>query len=251
MHQLAVVLHQLGHLVKVSYADHFSNAFIQKDFFLSKNLCFSLQEIQSSNFLDQDYTVITPYPEKNYQQTCYFLQDKKYRCLSYHQYLQNFFKNKQRIIFIGQEQQVMFSLARHVLEYHQQRSDYLIDHPDFFSVLTLSDAPLVLIQIKDITINQKLIYTHHIGVISALPATQAVCLAQFVQASPKGGILIYDKADACVSALASKPPREDIASLPYHKVYAAGVKILFKHLGITAEAFEEALLSFTNQPSTL
>ncbi len=257
MHQLAVALHHLGHDITVSYAKKTPLAI--KDFFIQKDLCIAIDSIQAlKNVLKKDTIVITPQDIDNTTITSLYSYIKRNTIPSsdYYQYLKQCFKHKQHIVFLGEKKKMMCALTKHILQYYTRNFDYIIYESDLSVKFALSDAPIVLVQEPMVMpIKDKIVYKHHIGVISTFSPSAdekftKEYVQEFVQASPKGGTLIYCKQDALVNTIASVPPREDIKKIPYVMVespldeHVQGVRFLLENIGITSDAFEKALPSF-------
>ena len=219
-------------------------------------------------------------------------KERGVKIYSYPEYILSRCRDKQRVVIAGSHGKTsVTSLIIHVLNFYKRKFDYICGTiPKRFdcSVKLGEDAPVIVIEGDEYTASpidkrpKFLVYEHHIGVITGIARdhinvfpTEESYTEQFVRfadASPKGGILIYNADDKLVSKIAKKE-RDDVQAIGYHAhkhgvrdgafyLSAAGekipIKLFGKHnmqnisaakevclkLGITAEMFYEALQQF-------
>lgn len=219
-------------------------------------------------------------------------KEKEIKIYSYPEYILAHCHDKQRVVVAGSHGKTsVTSLIIHVLNFHKKTFDYVCGTiPKGFdcSVKLSEDAPVIIIEGDEYTASpidkqpKFLVYEHHIGVITGIARdhinvfpTEESYTEQFIKfadASPKGGILIYNADDKLTTKIAKKE-RVDLQTIGYHAhkngvkdgVYylvSSGEKIPVKlfgqhnmlnisaakevclKLGITPEMFYEALQHF-------
>jgi UDP-N-acetylmuramate: L-alanyl-gamma-D-glutamyl-meso-diaminopimelate ligase len=208
--------------------------------------------------------------------------------------------NKQRIVVAGSHgKTTITAIILHVLEFYKRSFDYVIGSrvPGLANSVRLStDAPLIVIEGDEYFSSpldrtpKFLRYHHHIGVISGIAwdhanvfPTEDEYIRQFdafADATPKGGILIFNELDAVTAVLCNKE-RPDILHVPFKthpyeiengrvilissnkekiplKVFGkhnlmniAAAKEVLKKVGITAEQFYKAIPSFVGAAGRL
>ena len=141
--------------------------------------------------------------------------------------------HQQRILCIGgMTSKVQFLLTMmHVLEYHNKPFDYFIDTPTVAQTVRLSDAPIMLLEgdcraasIIDDTLAPRY-FQHHTVVFTPLhwrvsPPPEVYSqwkegLTALVEATPKGGSIIYDDQDELIQSI-TQTQKKNIGYIPYH-----------------------------------
>lgn len=208
--------------------------------------------------------------------------------------------NKQRVVVAGSHgKTTITAIIIHVLEFCKRRFDYVIGSrvPGLAHSVRLSvDAPLIVIEGDEYFSSpldrtpKFLRYQHHIGLISGIAwdhanvfPTEDDYIRQFdafADATPKGGILVFNELDPVTAVLCNKE-RPDILHVPFKthpyeiengnvilissnkekiplKVFGkhnlmniAAAKEVLKKIGITAEQFYKAIPSFVGAAGRL
>jgi UDP-N-acetylmuramate: L-alanyl-gamma-D-glutamyl-meso-diaminopimelate ligase len=208
--------------------------------------------------------------------------------------------NKQRIVVTGSYgKTTIAAIIVHALQFCNRSFNYVMgsEAPGMKRSIRLShDAPMIIIGTDDCfsftpeAAPQLLHYRHHIGVISGLawdhadifPTEEAYVrpFHAFADATPKGGILVFNENDAAAAALAGKE-RPDVQTIPYKihpyqiengrvslitdskekvqvKIFGrhnlmnlSAAKEVLKKIGITADQFYRAIPAFAGAAGRL
>lgn len=219
---------------------------------------------------------------------------------SYPEYIYQFCKNKQRIVIAGSHgKTTITSMVMHVLKTFNRKFDYLVGAQleGFDNMVKLSqDAPIIIIEGDEYLasaldkVPKFLKYQHHIALVSGIAwdhinvfPTIDQYVRQFdhlADATPKGGILIYNEDDAIASVICQKE-REDVTVSEYKahpseitdgKTFLvtpsrkkipldvfgehnmrniSGAKAVCSKIGITEEQFYEAISTFKGAANRL
>lgn len=209
-------------------------------------------------------------------------------------------RNKQRVVVAGSHgKTTITAILIHVLDYYKRPFDYVIGSriPGHAHSVRLSeDAPLIVIEGDEYFSSpldhtpKFLRYQHHIGVISGIAwdhanvfPTEDDYIRQFdafADATPKGGILVFNEQDAVAAVLCNKE-RPDVLHVPFkthpyeiedgqvflissgkekiplnvfgrhNLMNIAAAKEVLKKIGITAEQFYRAIPGFTGAAGRL
>jgi UDP-N-acetylmuramate: L-alanyl-gamma-D-glutamyl-meso-diaminopimelate ligase len=220
-------------------------------------------------------------------------QELGLRIYSYPEYIYEQSRDKQRVVIAGSHgKTTTTSLILHVLRYFNRKFDHLVGAriEGFDNMVKLSDdAPLVVIEGDEYfssPIDRRpkfLHYHHHIALISGIAWDHINVYPEFeayvdqfealAEASPKGGILVYDETDDVVSVICKKE-RPDVLPIGYGphpsviregKTYLvtpagqevpievfgehnmknlSGAKAVLERIGIEEDMFYEAVRSF-------
>jgi UDP-N-acetylmuramate: L-alanyl-gamma-D-glutamyl-meso-diaminopimelate ligase len=153
---------------------------------------------------------------------------------SYPEYIYQQSIDKQRIVIAGSHgKTTITSMILHVLKHYNRKFDYLVGAAieGFDTMVKLSDdAPIIVVEGDEyfsspIDRRPKILnYRHHIGLISGIawdhinvfPTFEDYVkqFELFADATPKGGILIFDETDDLVTVICRKE-REDVIPLEY------------------------------------
>jgi hypothetical protein len=168
-------------------------------------------------------------------------QELGLKVFSYPEYIYEQSRDKQRIVIAGSHgKTTITSMILHVLKYHNRKFDYMVGAQieGFETMVRLSeDAPVIIIEGDEYLASpvdrrpKFLLYKHHIGLVSGIAwdhinvfPTFDEYVRQFdlfADATPKGGMLIYDETDDLVTVICRKE-REDVTRVEYtthkHKV---------------------------------
>jgi UDP-N-acetylmuramate: L-alanyl-gamma-D-glutamyl-meso-diaminopimelate ligase len=156
------------------------------------------------------------------------------RIYSYPEYIYQQSVDKQRVVIAGSHgKTTITSMILHVLHFHGRKFDYLVGAKieGFDTTVKLTeDAPIIIIEGDEYLSSpldrqpKFLHYHHHIGLISGIawdhinvyPTFEDYVrqFEEFADASPKGGVLIFDETDDLVAVICRKE-REDVASMEY------------------------------------
>ena len=218
--------------------------------------------------------------------------------LSFPEFVYQQSQDKHRVVIAGSHGKTTISaMIVHVLNHYKRKADYVIGASveGLENSVKFSDAPLIIIEGDEYLtspldrVPKFLKYHHHIGVISGIAwdhinvfPTEDEYVKQFdlfADATPKGGILIYNSEDAMASVVGNKE-REDVISIPYktpkykiidgqlyliHGSLRVKLKIFGEHnlqnleaarhvlnkVGITDAMFYEAIQSFSGAGNRL
>lgn len=220
--------------------------------------------------------------------------------ISFPEFIFQHSKNKQRVVVAGSHgKTTITAIIVHVLEFYKRSFDYVIGSrvPGLPHSVRLSEgAPLIVIEGDEYFSSpldrtpKFLRYQHHIGVISGIAwdhanvfPTEDEYIRQFdafADATPKGGILVFNELDAVTAVLCNKD-RPDILHVPFKthpyeiengnvilissnkekiplRVFGkhnlmniAAAKEVLKKIGITAEQFYKAIPSFVGAAGRL
>jgi UDP-N-acetylmuramate: L-alanyl-gamma-D-glutamyl-meso-diaminopimelate ligase len=211
---------------------------------------------------------------------------------SYSEYIYTRSADKQRIVFTGGlETNYIYLLTAHVLHYWHRQFDYVWQQPipSWKTSVQLTDAPIILLQADALptsVLNNKpqfLTYQHNILVLSGLIEERGKAYATIddtlkaletlADATPKGGVLIYNQAIPLLKKLGAKN-RTDVKALTYQTLdyytkkdqaylktpqgavpiaYTDGItlqamaaaQVLAENLGVDEERFYQAIPSFS------
>jgi UDP-N-acetylmuramate: L-alanyl-gamma-D-glutamyl-meso-diaminopimelate ligase len=211
---------------------------------------------------------------------------------AYPQYITHYAQDKQRIVITGGLEAIYIcAVAMHVLRYWHRAFDYVLDKPipGWDRLVRLTNAPIILLEADALptsTLDQTpqfLTYQHNLALISGISEERGnmyatiddylKALQTLADATPKGGILIYNQAVALLKELGTKT-RTDVKTLgfqdlPYHykgnQAYLitpqkdipiayinpmllqaiAAAQLLLKNIGLDEQKFYEAVPSFS------
>ncbi len=186
---------------------------------------------------------------------------------SFPEFIRKFSNDKQRIVVGGSHgKTTITSMVMHVMKAAGKKFDYLVgaDVEGFpISVRLSGDAPTIIIEGDEYfssAIQSKpkfLIYEHHLGLISGIkwdhinvfPTIEDYVRAfeDFADATPKGGILIFNEDDDIATVIGRKE-RDDVFQTEYgihpHKIVDGKTFLLTKNKGeVPLEIFGEHNLS--------
>jgi UDP-N-acetylmuramate: L-alanyl-gamma-D-glutamyl-meso-diaminopimelate ligase len=209
-------------------------------------------------------------------------------------------KNKQRVVVAGSHgKTTITAIILHVLEFYKRSFDYVIGSRVSgltHSVRLSHDAPIIIIEGDEYFSSpldrtpKFLRYQHHIGVISGIAwdhanvfPTEDEYIRQFdafADATPKGGILVFNELDAVTAVLCNKE-RPDVLHVPFkthpyelengqvilissskeriplrifgkhNLMNIAAAKEVLKKIGVTAEQFYKAIPTFVGAAGRL
>jgi UDP-N-acetylmuramate: L-alanyl-gamma-D-glutamyl-meso-diaminopimelate ligase len=136
--------------------------------------------------------------------------------------------DKQRIVIVGEGNDLITSMITHVLKSYDRRFDLVsVGHPALIS----NTSPIIIIQATD----QLIDYKHHIAILSEAGSESDLKLfEQLADETPKGGTLIYPEFHPALKQIGSKE-RTDVQTIAYTK---------FKHEGKEGETL---LISSTGE----
>jgi len=150
-------------------------------------------------------------------------------------------KDKQRLVIAGSHgKTTITSMVMHVLKYWNRKFDYVVGAgvEGFDSSVKLSDAPIIVIEGDEYASSaldkrpKILNYNHHIGVVNGI-AWDHINLFEsedeyvkqfelFADATPKGGVLIFNSEDDMTSVICLKEradvQREEYGMHPYEVI---------------------------------
>jgi len=146
------------------------------------------------------------------------------------EYIYEFALNKQRVVVVGSDgRNVVASMIVHVLKALHRPVDYLISHGNDY-LMRLSDAPVIVIDGSESPSTtlyhtpQFIKYKQHIGVFTDIawnPETTNFNENDFIRqydlfadTTPKGGMLIFNESDKLASVICNKE-RPDVQYFPY------------------------------------
>lgn len=215
------------------------------------------------------------------------------KVVSYPEFVYEQSRDKQRIVIAGSHGKTSItSMIMHVLRFHNRSFDYLVGaNLEGFNTMAqiTEDAPIIIIEgdeyfASPLDLQPKFLkYKHHIALVSGIAwdhinvfPTEEVYVRQFdhlADATPKGGILVYNEDDAIATVICKKE-REDVTPVEYnihpHEVVngrtylitptrqkvevqvfgdhnmrnLAGAKALLEFIGIDDELFYAAVPTF-------
>lgn len=296
MHNIAIALHTKGYKVTGSDDEVFepSRSRLAKHGLLPAEMGWNPERIHAG--LD---SVIVGMHARPDNPELLKAQELGLTIYSYPEFIYSQSKNKQRIVVAGSHgKTTTTAMIMHVLAYHKRQFDYLVGAQlegfDTMCKLT-EDAPIIVIEGDEyfsspIDRTPKFLrYQHHIGLVSGIAwdhinvfPTEEIYVRQFdhfADATPKGGILIYNDKDPLGSVICKKE-RPDVLQVPFqthpaqiidgvtHLVTAAGkvpvpffgqhnllnvsgAQHLCSKIGITEEMFYEAIQSFKGAANRL
>lgn len=142
-------------------------------------------------------------------------------------------KDKQRVVISGSHgKTTITSMIIHVLNYYNRDFDYVVgaEVPGFENQVRLSDAPVIVIEGDEYPSSpldpepKFLKYNHHIALVSgiswdhinAFPTEEEYVeqFEQFLDSTPKGGVIIYNDEDSLTSMIGGKF-RLDVINIDY------------------------------------
>lgn len=144
--------------------------------------------------------------------------------------------DKQRILVVGGGNDLIAGLIVHTLIFNNRKFDY-IGSGNHSTVK--NNSPVIISN----NISQCIDYKHHVVILgNSTSGMEPAELEQLADATPKGGTLIYSKADVTINRIGSKE-RADIQSIGYevYKHEQAGGKT--KLISSTGERYSVALSS--------
>lgn len=290
MHNLAIALHQKGYHVSGSDDEIYEPALgnLTRHGLMPKETGWFPEKITK----DLDAVILGMHarsdnPELN------AAQELGLKIYSYPEFVYNESIDKQRIVISGSHgKTTITAMIMHVLKYHNRLFDYLVGAsvPGFELNVRLSEeAPIIVIEGDEYLaspihrVPKFLVYQHHIGLVSGISwdhmnvfPTEDVYVRQFdhfADATPKGGILVFNDEDAVASVICKKE-RPDVTDVDYstHKaevkdgvtflitpygskvpvkffgkhnmMNVSGAKAVLTKIAITEEMFYEAIGSF-------
>jgi UDP-N-acetylmuramate: L-alanyl-gamma-D-glutamyl-meso-diaminopimelate ligase len=127
-------------------------------------------------------------------------------------YQQN--KDKQRVVITGSQAKMITAMVIFVLDTFRREFDFVtaLPTPEPSFSTRLNDAPVIIILENEQPMASVLEYRHHIGVLSEMPAVNDV-IRQFVDATPKGGVLIFSEIEPVGTV--GKKDRPGVTGIPY------------------------------------
>ena len=142
--------------------------------------------------------------------------------------------DKQRIAIAGRSQSFIFDVVTFTLKKFNQQFDFVLGDEN-----RVTNAPILVWQMGDVNAHS-LDFQHHILLISPVsPSYEEVFWQEkLADATPKGGIIIYDATDPQAKKIGSKG-RSDLQSIPYE---------IFKHERVNNQTI---LVSSTNEKFTV
>lgn len=229
MHNLAIALHQAGHIITGSDDEIFepSRSSLANQKLLPEEGWFPERITH-----DLDCVILGMHARADNPELLR-AQQLGLTILSFPDFIYNQAKEKKRIVIAGSHgKTTITSMIAHVLNFHKRNFDYVIGARVKGLELTvkLSDAPIIIIEGDEylsaaIDPTPKFLrYQHHIGVISGIAwdhanvfpteADYQVQFEKFVANTPDGGTLVYCQHDANVVSLCQHV-REAIKRIPY------------------------------------
>lgn len=231
MHNLALVLHQQGHLITGSDDEIYepSRTRLQQHGLLPAATGWFPEKIHTK----LNAVIIGMHARRNNPELIK-AQEVGLPIFSYPEYLYHQSQQKQRIVIAGSHgKTTITSMILHVMRYHGRIFDYLVgaqlDGFDTMAQLT-ADAPVIIIEGDEypsspIDLRPKFLhYQPHIALISGIAwdhvniyPTWDEYVDQFellAEAMPKAGILIFDESDDMLDVIGQKE-RTDITKIPY------------------------------------
>lgn len=149
------------------------------------------------------------------------------------QFIYHLSEDKQRIVIGGSHgKTTIASMILHVLEFHNRKFDFIVGAQiePFNSTIRLSDdAPLIVIEADETVSSTEqsssfLHYNHHIALVSGIAWDHINMFPTFedyvkqyeilADATPKGGVLIYNEEDDLVTVIGRKE-RDDVQRIEY------------------------------------
>lgn len=144
---------------------------------------------------------------------------------AYAEFIYTYAQDKQRIVMTGEEKNLTFLLASHVLKQLRKPFDYVFNAPALATSVRLSDAPIILLEGDALPSSStdpeplSLRYQHHILMLGAMhweasepyPTLEAYqqYVTRLADASPKSSTLIHSKEDTLTQKIVSVP-RADV-----------------------------------------
>lgn len=230
MHHLAIALKKQGHQVSGSDDVFFdpSRTNLQKHGLLPEKEGWQPERITS----DLDAVILGMHAKADNPELKK-AQELGLKIYSFPEYIYEQSRNKQRIVIAGSHGKTSItSIILHVLKTLNKKFDYLVgaELEGFDGMVQLSDAPIIVIEGDEYTTSpldktpKFLHYHHHIGLISGIAwdhinvfPTEEEYMHQFelfADATPKGGVLIYNEEDLLDSIIGNKQ-REDVIQIAY------------------------------------
>jgi UDP-N-acetylmuramate: L-alanyl-gamma-D-glutamyl-meso-diaminopimelate ligase len=104
--------------------------------------------------------------------------------------------DKQRIVIVGEERNELLTIVVSVLKLYNRKFDLFSKG----KLIEQLGSPSIIIEASE-NLNG---YHHHMGVVTPSCSTSPVDIIQFVNATPKGGTLLYWEGDAKIKSLVTK-----------------------------------------------
>lgn len=295
MHNIAIALKEQGHQVTGSDDEIYepSRSRLKSHGLLPATVGWSEERITE----DVDIVILGMHARKDNPE----LQKAKalnLHIVSFPEFIYQQSVDKQRVVIAGSHgKTTITAMIIHVLKHYDRKVDYVVGASieGLENSVNFSDAPLIIIEGDEYLtspldpVPKFLKYHHHIGLISGIAwdhinvfPTEEDYVRQFdlfADATPKGGVLIYNSEDAMTSVVGNKE-REDVTAIPYHtpkhkiidgqlyliegtmrvplKVFGEhnlqnmeAAKQVLKKIGITDAMFYEAIQSFSGAGNRL
>lgn len=231
MHNLALALHQKGYIITGSDDEIFEPSHSR---LASKGLLPSSLGWNEENIHPNLDAVIVGMHAKNDNPELLKAQKLGLKIYSYPDYIYQQSKSKQRIVIAGSHgKTTITSMILHVLKFNNKEFDYLVGAQieGFDNMVKLSNAPVIIIEGDEYLASPTdktpkfLKYHHHIAVISGIAWDHINVFPTFenyksqfdklIEATPKGGILIYNEDDKALTSTIKNISREDILKVGY------------------------------------
>jgi len=230
MHNLAIALKQLGHIISGSDDEIYepSRSVLQKSGLLPEAFGWFPEKITT----ELDVVILGMHAKKDNPELLK-AQQLGLKIYSFPEYIYEHSKDKQRIVIAGSHgKTTITSIVTHVLNYFHRKFDYVIGArvSGIDNTVKLSDAPIIVIEGDEylsstLDPTPKFIrYHHHIVLISGISwdhynvfPNELDYVKQFdilADNSPKAGILIFCEEDAMTSMIGAKE-RHDVITVPY------------------------------------
>ncbi len=233
MHQLAIALHQAGHLVSGSDDEIYEPSYsrLQKNGLLPTAIGWFPDKL-STNI---DAVILGMHARKDNPELLQ-AQQLGLKIYSYPEYIYEHSRNKERVVVAGSHgKTTTTSMIMHVLKYNGYDFDYLVGSTsDGFEqqVRLTADAPVIVIEgdeyfASPIDLLPKFLhYKHHIGLLTGIAWDHINVypdfddyvkqFEKFVVQTPKAGTLVYCEEDNLTALVCgSNKIREDVTSLQY------------------------------------
>lgn len=296
MHNLAIALHRKGYQVTGSDDEILEPS-------KSRLATLNLLPAEIGWFpekIDKDTVVILGMHARKDNPELLKAQELGLKIYSYPEYIYQQSIDKQRIVIGGSHgKTTITSIILHVLQFFNRKFDYLVGariEGLETQVKLTEDAPIIIIEGDEYLsspIDRRpkfLHYQHHIGLISGIawdhinvyPTFEDYVkqFEEFADASPKGGILMFDESDDLVTVICRKE-REDVSRVEYNihkhtilngqtflltkegdkvpvKIFGehnmkniSGAKAICTRIGISDQQFYEAIQSFKGAANRL
>ena len=118
----------------------------------------------------------------------------------------------QRILITGHGRDLVAHIIIEVLKFNNRKFSLVVDGDGTFNL----DAPVAIIRDKEIA--NLTHYRHHIVLLTGpLENSEASFYESLLNATPKGGIVLFPESDATLKSLGSKE-RADVQAIPYKTI---------------------------------